>query len=632
MSPHSPLRNAQLERWQFQFRTKVLIGLVLSLFGLLTLRLGWLQIVSHGYFHELAEANRVTLAPLVPQRGLILDRNGLVMARNESAYTLEITPNQVPNLSQTLDELSQIISISSTDRSLFRKLVDETRGIAPVPIRGHLDEKEVARFSVNHYRFPGVDIRMRLTRHYPLEAGSSHLLGYIGRINEDDEDRLDDLDMLDAYRGTNHIGKVGVEGHYETLLHGISGAEEIETDAGGRAVRTLSRTEPVAGDDLFLTVDLKLQQVAEEAFGNHRGALVAIEPATGEIRAFVSLPGFDPNLFVDGIDSTHWNELNNSPWKPLNNRALRGQYPPGSTIKPFMALLALESGKRAADWKMPDPGYFAFPGSTHHYRDWKEGGHGSVDMRLSIAQSCDTYYYSLANTLGIGLMHDFFANFGFGSKTGIDLDGEVSGLYPSEEWKQKRFHQEWQAGETVISGIGQGYVLATPLQLAQAVATLANGGVMMKPHLVGAIRHRKSGQIQTLSPEVMRTLTLKPENLEFVRDAMEDVLKPGGTAAAVGAGAGYRIAGKTGTAQVVAVRQGEKYNAGATAEQNRDHALFVAFAPADKPRLAVAVLVENGGHGGVTAAPIARQVFDYYLLGKAPHAPKESNAPQPDND
>jgi penicillin-binding protein 2 len=297
-----------------------------------------------------------------------------------------------------------------------------------------------------------------------------------------------------------------------------------------------------------------------------------------------------------------------------------------------MALLALESGKRAADWKMPDPGYFAFPGSTHHYRDWKEGGHGSVDMRLSIAQSCDTYYYSLANTLGIGLMHDFFANFGFGSKTGIDLDGEVSGLYPSEEWKQKRFHQEWQAGETVISGIGQGYVLATPLQLAQAVATLANGGVMMKPHLVGAIRHRKSGQIQTLSPEVMRTLTLKPENLEFVRDAMEDVLKPGGTAAAVGAGAGYRIAGKTGTAQVVAVRQGEKYNAGATAEQNRDHALFVAFAPADKPRLAVAVLVENGGHGGVTAAPIARQVFDYYLLGKAPHAPKESNAPQPDND
>lgn len=632
MSPKSPLRDAQLERWQFQLRTKVLIWLALVLFGLLTLRLSWLQVVSHGYFHELAEANRVTLAPLVPQRGLILDRNGLVMARNESTYSLEITPSQVPNLNQTLEELSQLISITSSDRSLFRKLMDETRGIAPVPIRNHLDENEVARFSVNHYRFPGVDIRMRLTRRYPLEASSSHLLGYIGRVTEDDEDRLDDMDLLDAYRGTNHIGKVGIEGRYETLLHGTSGAEEIETDAGGRAIRTLSRTEPVAGDDLFLTVDLKLQQVAEEAFGNHRGALVAIEPATGEIRAFVSLPGFDPNLFVDGIDQAHWSELNNSPWKPLNNRALRGQYPPGSTVKPFMALLALETGKRAADWKMPDPGYFAFAGSTHHYRDWKEGGHGMVDMHLSIVQSCDTYYYSLATVLGIDTMHDFFSNFGFGNKTGIDMDGEVAGLYPSEAWKQKRFHQDWQAGETVISGIGQGYVLATPVQLAQAVATLANRGVMMKPHLVGAIRDRRTGKVQTVAPEVVRKLTIKPENLDFVRDAMEDVLKPGGTAASVGAGASYLMAGKTGTAQVVAVRQGEKYNAGATAEQNRDHALFVAFAPADNPRLAIAVLVENGGHGGSTAAPIARQVFDYYLLGKSPHPLKETNAPQSDND
>ncbi|MDE2260252.1 MAG: penicillin-binding protein 2, partial [Betaproteobacteria bacterium] len=339
-------------------------------------------------------------------------------------------------------------------------------------------------------------------------------------------------------------------------------------------------------------------------------------PATGEVLALVSQPGFDPNLFVDGIDQDNWNTLNNSPDKPLNNRALRGQYPPGSTVKPLMALAALTLGKRTTTYRISDPGYFSFPGSSHRYRDWREGGHGLVDMHLSIVQSCDTYYYGLANELGIHAMHDFFTLFGFGQKTGIDIDGEMPGLYPSPEWKQKRFKQDWYGGDTVISGIGQGYVLVTPLQLAQAMATLANNGVMMKPHLVRSIRDRATGAVRTLPLETSRIVPLRQEDIDFVRDAMVDVMKPGGTAAQVGAGATYLIAGKTGTAQVVGVRQGEKYSESRTTERNRDHALFVAFAPADHPRIALAVLVENGGHGGAIAAPIAREILDFYLLGK----------------
>ncbi|MDE2132416.1 MAG: penicillin-binding protein 2, partial [Betaproteobacteria bacterium] len=567
-------------------------------------------------YHTLAEANRISIVPIVPNRGLILDRKGTVLAENNYTYDLEINPARNKNLDRLIDQLSELVTITSSDRKLFRKALDETHGLSPVPIRNRLSETEIARFAVNHYQFPGVDIQARLIRDYPLGTSASHLIGYIGRINEADQERLDDAGLTDEYRGTNHIGKLGIEGHYEHELHGVTGSEQVETDASGRGVRSLSRIDPTAGDDLFLTVDAGLQQAAEKAFGDHRGALVAIEPGTGDILAFVSEPGFDPNLFVEGIDQDNWNALNNSPDKPLNNRALRGLYPPGSTVKPFMALAALTLGKRTTAYKISDPGYFSFPGSSHRYRDWRQGGHGMVDMHLSIVQSCDTYYYGLANDLGIDAMHDFFSEFGFGQKTGIDIDGEMSGLYPSTEWKKKRYKQDWYGGETVISGIGQGYILTTPLQLAQAVATLANNGVMMKPHLVHAIRDRATGSVREIAPENERTLPLKQSDIDFVRDAMEDVMKPGGTAAQAGAGAPYLIAGKTGTAQVVGVRQGEKYNEGRTAERNRDHALFIAFAPADKPRIAVAVLVENGGHGGSTAAPIARKVFDYYLLGR----------------
>ena len=624
-----PLRNPHQERWNFRFRLGVTWWFVIVLFLALIARLAWLQIVAQRYYHTLAEANRIAIVPLVPQRGLILDRHGVVLAENRYEFDLEIDPHLCPDIPVTLEALTQLVSISPSDRKLFQKMRDESHGLAPVAIRTHLTEEEVARFSVNRYRFPGVDIEARLTRTYPLGLHAAHLIGYIGRINEEDQDHLEDEDLSDQYRGTNHIGKSGIEKHYESLLHGTTGSEQVETDAAGHGLRSLAQTAPVSGNDLYLTIDARLQQVAEEAFGLQRGALVAIDPETGEVLAFVSQPGFDPNLFVDGIDQEHWNDLNTSPDHPLNDRALRGQYPPGSTVKPFMALAALQLKVRSADEVLYDPGYFSFPGSSHRYRDWREGGHGNVDMALSIIQSCDTYYYSLANAMGIDRMHDFFTLFGFGQKTGIDLDGEAAGLYPSSAWKQKKYHQDWYAGDTVISGIGQGYVLATPLQLAVATAMLANQGKRMTPHLVRAIRHAESGRITPIAPKVGQAFSFRPEDLETVRNAMIGVLKPGGTAAQAGMGAPYSIAGKTGTAQVVGIRQGEKYKASALTEHNRDHALFIAYAPAEHPRLAVAVLVENGGHGGSTAAPIARQVFDYYLLGKRSPPPPALPAAAP---
>ncbi len=628
-----PLLTPQQERWKFRQRLGLSWFFVLLLFLILLSRLAWLQIVAHRYYHTLAEANRISIVPKVPNRGLILDRHGIVLAENRYEYDLEINPRLCPDVDNTLTALASLVTIGTSDRKLFQKMRDETHGLAPIPIRTHLSDEEVARFSVNRYRFPGVDIEARLTRFYPLGEHASHLVGYIGRINEDDLDHLEDEDLGSQYRGTNHIGKTGVEAYYETLLHGTTGSEQVETDAAGHGVRQLSETPPVSGSDLYLSIDARLQTIAEEAFGQQHGALVAVDPANGEILAFVSQPGFDPNLFVDGIDQEHWDALNHSPDKPLNNRALHGQYPPGSTVKPFMALAALQLGKRTAEQAIADPGYFSFPGSSHRYRDWQEGGHGMVNLRSSIVHSCDTYYYSLANDLGIDAMHDFFTLFGFGQKSGIDLNGEAAGLYPSTAWKEKRYHQDWYAGETVVCGIGQGYVLATPLQLAMATAALANRGIRMKPHVVHSIRNSATGQIDAVSPEVVQTLSFKPQDLDVVTEAMTGVTVPGGTASSAWAGATYPVAGKTGTAQVVAVRQGEKYNASALAEHNRDHGLFIAFAPAYQPRIAIAVLVENGGHGGSVAAPIARRVFDYYLTGKvAPTKPNEETPHEPHPD
>jgi penicillin-binding protein 2 len=626
------LRNQERDLYSFRLRLAIAFGVILLACGLLIARFVYLQIVQYEHYHTLAEANRISILPVVPNRGLIVDRNGSLLAHNYSAYTLEITPSKAGKLDETMDLLSTVVEISPKDRRRFKKLLEESRNFESLPIRTRLSEEEVAKFAVNRYRFPGVDIKARLFREYPFGTTASHALGYIGRINAADVERLDEEEKTANYRGSDHIGKIGLEQSYEEELHGITGFERVETDAGGRAVRSLSRIEPISGNNLILTLDIRLQEVAEHAFGQRRGALVAIEPQTGEILAFVSQPGFDPNLFIDGIDQTNWDLLNTSLDKPLNNRALRGQYPPGSTIKPFMAMAGLASGKRNASYAISDPGFFSLPGISHRYRDWKPGGHGIVDLHKSIVVSCDTYYYSLATDMGVDLIYKFLSPFGFGKRTGIDIEGELPGILPSQEWKQKRFKQRWYQGDTVSVGIGQGYNLATPLQLAYATATLANNGVAMTPRLVKAIKNSQTGGARELTPQALHEVDFKREHLELVKAAMVDVLRPGGTAALAAKGAGYVIAGKTGTAQVIGMKQGEKYVESRIAERFRDHALFVAFAPAESPKLALAVLVENGGHGGSAAAPIARQVFDYYLLGKKPSKPAEEAPEESESD
>ena len=621
MTRGTELRNHQRDLYYFRVRLTVAGSVALLLFLILLARFGYLQIIQHAHYQTLAEQNRISIVPIAPNRGLILDRNGVALAHNFTAFTLELTPSKLPNLEQTIDQLATLIEITPKDRKRFKKLMEESHNFESLPIRTRLNDVEIARFAANRYRFPGVEIKARLFRHYPQGEITSHVVGYIGRINDADLDRLEASGDLANYRGSDFIGRTGLEQSYEKALHGTAGFEEVETDASGRAVRTLSRTPPVSGNNITLHLDLKLQQVAEKAFGNFRGALVAIDPKTGGVLAFVSKPGFDTNLFVDGIDTQSWDMLNNSPDKPLVNRVIHGQYPPGSTFKPFMALAGLELKKRAPDYTIYDPGYYSLPGSSHHYRDWKAGGHGYVDLHKSLVVSCDTYYYGLAVELGIDNIFNFISHFGFGKKTGIDIDGESTGVLPSAEWKMKRFKQKWYAGDTVSVGIGQGYDLTTPLQLAVATATLADNGTQMRPQLVAQIQDAKTGVITPLPPEIVSTLPIKPENLALVRSAMIDVMRPGGTAARAGAGAPYAIAGKTGTAQVVAMKRGEKYVASQVEERHRDHAVFIAYAPAGDPKIAVAVLVENGGHGGSTAAPIARAVFDYYLLGKLPAGP-----------
>jgi len=629
------LRDQQRELNVFRNRILLVGFLILAAFGVLVARFTWLQVFQQEYYHTLAEANRISVVPVVPNRGLILDRNGEVLAANYSAYTLEITPSKVPNVERAIDELATVIEVSARDRRRFRKLQEESKNFESLPIRTRLTEEEVARFAVNRFRFPGFEIKARLFRSYPQGEVASHAIGYIGRINDADLKRIDNSGLTNNYKGTDHIGKLGIEGAYEKELHGVTGSEQVEIDAGGRAIRALARNEPISGNNLVVTLDLTLQKIAEQAFGDYKGALVAIDPKTGEVLALVSRPGFDPNLFVDGIDPQNWDALNNSPDKPLNNRALRGQYPPGSTIKPFMALAALEYKKRSPEYSISDPGFYSLPGVAHRYRDWKKGGHGSVNLHRSIVVSCDTYYYGLATELGIDSIHSFLTRFGFGQRSGIDIEGELGGVAPSQEWKQQRFHQKWYGGDTVSVGIGQGYMLATPVQLAAATAMIANGGIPVHPHLLKAVQDSKTQEMRPFAdPNANAEALVKPQNLALVRSAMVDVTKPGGTAAQASAGAPYAIAAKTGTAQVVGMKQNEKYDEKRMKREHWDHALFIAFAPADDPKLAIAILVENGQHGGSTAAPIARQVFDYLLLGKKPQVkiepPKDDAQPQDD--
>jgi len=612
------LKNHQQEIFNFRLRLFISIAFVLLLLAILLARFVYLQTMRHDYYQTLAEKNRISVVPITPNRGLILDRNGVVLAHNFSGYTLEITPSKVANLQATINELATLVDIAPRDRKRFKKLMAESHDFETLLIRSRLSDEEVARFAAQQYRFPGVEIKARLFREYPYADKTAHLLGYIGRINQADVDRLEENDRTSNYRGTDYIGKTGLEQFYEDELHGTTGIEQVEVDSAGRAVRILSRSAPVSGNTLVLSIDAKLQEIAEQAFGDYRGALVAIDPANGEVLAFVSRPGYDPSLFIDGIDEESWKELNDSPDHPLNNRVLRGQYPSGSTIKPFMALAGLYYNTRSPELSISDPGFYTLPGNRHRYRDWKKEGHGTVNLFKSIVVSCDTYYYGLAVELGIDNIFNYLSNFGFGKKTGIDLHGEVSGLLPSQEWKQKRYKQKWYTGDTVSVGIGQGYSLVTPLQLAHATATLANGGIGHTPHLVREVRNSSSKKSSLQENKPGLDVKIAPEHLDLVKRAMVAVTQPGGTAVQAAAGAPYAIAGKTGTAQVIGMKQGEKYDASKINERYHDHAWFMAFAPAEQPRIAVVVLAENGGHGGSTAAPIARKVFDYYLLGKLP--------------
>ncbi|OFZ90396.1 MAG: penicillin-binding protein 2 [Betaproteobacteria bacterium RIFCSPLOWO2_12_FULL_62_58] len=627
INPGVELRNSQLEIHHFRLRLAIVAGFVLTMFSLLFVRFFYLQVIQYEHYHTLAEANRISIVPIVPNRGIISDRNGVILAHNYSAYTLEITPAKVDDLEALINELAEIVDIAPKDRRRFKKLLEESKRFDSLPIRTRLTEEEIARFAANRYRFPGVEVKARLFRQYPQAELFSHVVGHIGRINQRDLDQLEADELLANYRGTDYIGKTGLEQSYERHLHGTTGVEEVEVDSGGRAVRTLLRTPPVSGSNLVLKLDARLQEVIYRAFGDRRGAVVAIEPGTGGVLAFVSKPGFDPNLFVDGIDPQNWNELNNSPDRPMVNRALAGTYPPGSTFKPYMALAALTYGKRTPQQTISDPGYFMFGG--HMFRDSRVGGNGVVDMYKSIVVSSDTYYYMLANDLGIDAISRFMAQLGFGSRTGIDLASESAGILPSQEWKMKRFKQKWYAGETISIGIGQGYNAYTPLQLATAIATIANDGVMFRPHLVDFVEDIRTRERTFIEPKPLRTLAVKPEHLAVVKQALVGVNKEG-TGRRAFAGAEYVSAGKTGTAQVIALKQGEKYVESRVQERHRDHALFIAYAPADKPKIALAVIVENSGFGARAAAPIARQVLDYYLLGKVPASAVKDDDATPD--
>lgn len=597
-------------------------------------RLFYLQVLRHAYYAELSQGNRVRTDPIPPSRGLIFDRHGVVMAENLPAFQLELIREQVggtPQIDATLARLATIGLLDAEDTNSIKRTILSHHVYESVPIKLQLNDEEMARFAVHRYEFTGVDIRTRLSRHYPFGPIAVHALGYVAAISEQDLKHIDSA----AYAGTTLIGKLGVEGAYENLLHGTPGYREVLVNAAGRPVERqgaytpkLDIRQPIAGADLILSLDMRVQRAAEDALAGKRGAAIAIDPRTGDVVALASTPGFDPNAFARGLTTKQYDALQNDIDKPLINRALRGAYPPGSTVKPFYALAALKYGVMSADQTIFCPGHFNLPGSSHQFRDWKPKGHGTLAMRHAIMQSCDVYFYTVANRLGIDRMHDFMSTFGFGDLTGIDIPGEKAGLMPSTEWKRHAYkrtaEQIWFPGETISVGIGQGYMLATPMQLAHAVSGIASRGQIFKPRLVSAVRAAGSATLTRRPAQPEPSLTaVSAEQWGVIVDGMELATGPGGTAAAATAGSPYKIAGKTGSAQVFTIGQNEKYNEKQVSERMLDHALFISFAPADDPKLAVAVFVENGKHGGSTAAPIARKMFDAYLLpDKAPVADK----------
>lgn len=580
----------------FVFISLLMVGLII--------RLVYLQIGGHEHYATMAKSNSIKVAPLPPTRGIIYDRRGRVLAENMPSYNLEIIPEQIKDIEDTLLRLQQLLAIPDEKIERFLKQKKRSKRFSSIPLLTRLSDQDVAKFSVVRPYFPGVDLYARLVRHYPYAGLTAHAVGYVGRINEKELKKL----PVAEYRGTHHVGKIGIEKTYESQLHGQTGYAEVETNAQGRKIKSVIIEEPVPGENLTLSIDVDIQQAAYDALEGYNGAAVAIEVKTGDVLAFVSRPGFDPNPFVSGISSKAYKALQDSDAQPLFNRALRGQYPPGSTVKPFIALAGLEYRVIKAEEKTFCPGYYQLPKLKHKYRDWKASGHKSVTLRDAITQSCDVYFYDLARNLGIDRLHEFLQKFGFGEKTAIDLVGEKAGLLPSRAWKRRARNQVWYPGETLITGIGQGFFQVTPLQLAQATATLANKGKVITPHFVN--------KVNIDDAEDKPQIKLSTDNVEEITSAMVNVIHGlRGTARRLKKGINYQIAGKTGTAQVFTVKQEEKYNEDEIAEKLKDHALFMSFAPADDPKIAVAVIVENGGHGGSVAAPIAGKVMKRFLMG-----------------
>ncbi|MGB4882292.1 MAG: penicillin-binding protein 2 [Neisseria sp.] len=605
------------------FRVRLLVAFVLVavLFAVLLARFVYLQVYKHADYTAQAASNRIALIPTPPARGNITDVNGVVLAGNYSAYALEVIPDKIGGeIEALISALRQYINISPTDIKRFKKFQNELRSYDRIPLKVKLNHEEAARLAPQLYRFSGVEINTRTFRQYPYGAMGAHFLGYIGRISDKDQQKLREEDLMALYRGSINIGKSGLEAYYERQLLGIPGHQRVEKDAYGKIVRVLSEVSPIAGQNLKLAMDIRVQQYADNLLGNRRGAIIAIDPQTGGVLAYVSKPTFDPNLFVDGIDHENWAALNENWQRPLINRITQGLYPPGSTFKPFMGMAALESGKLTQSTVMPAPGAWSIPGSRHVFRDSVRSGHGSANLSKAIQVSSDTFFYRLGYEMGIVKTQPYLAEFGLGSQTGIDLPHEYKGVLPSPEWKAKRFAKatnksarQWLPGEMVSVSIGQGYNIYTPLQMAHATASLANNGVVYRPHLVKEIIDLNQRQIIKLDTSPTRTIPFKHENFEYVKQAMAKVMRPGGTAWRAGAGLAYPMGGKTGTAQVVQIKQGQSYNSASLAEQHRDHAWFISFAPLKKPKIAIAVLLENGGWGA-NAAPLARQLSDYYLL------------------
>lgn len=603
------------------FRRLLVIGVgLLLMVGGLAARYFYLQVIKHEYYKTAADDNRIQLLAIPPSRGLIFDSQGIVLADNSPSFSLMLVKETVGKgkLDETIEKLKKIVKIDDNDIKKFKvRLNDRKRPYEPVPIRFNLTDEEIAKISANNFQLPGVDIEAEMIRYYPLSELTAHSVGYVGRINEKELDTIDEV----QYNGTNYIGKVGVEKSYENLLHGQVGYQQVETNVHGQVLRTLGKIDSVAGKNLQLYLDSRLQQIATQALGDNKGAVVAIDPKTGGILAFVSTPSYDPNLFVTGISSADYKKFNEE--KALYNRALRGEYAPGSTVKPLMAAAGLDSGKITPEYKISDPGYFQLNGVGRQYRDWKKGGHGVVDLHASIVESCDVYYYELANKLSIKGIDKYLSYFGLGKKTHVDLPEERAGVLPSPDWKEKKFNQPWFPGETISVGIGQGYMLVTPLQMAVAMATLVNKGQWIQPRIVKTVLDHDRTPIsekEWLDEEHRQPFIMHDDQLwQPIFDAMKDVVhSERGTAKRIAVGAPYQMGGKTGTAQVFSLKNNQEYKASELAKELHDHAWFVGYAPVDDPSIVVAVLVENGGHGGSAAAPIARQLFDLRILGKMP--------------